>query len=192
MRTSSFVILAMTVHLWACGGVSAGGSGAAAGDLKALSFSAFGLTVTRPADWTFVAPDATSSKDAVVLVVETPADRRFGASVEIGRRPLSAADRQQPAAEVLALLKTELVETAQGFGGSAAVQETMVAGLPAVRSQFKMTETFLEGGEMERAGRLVALVYRGDVWMIRALGPADGSGDASIDRIVASIALEPN
>ena len=193
MRAPTFVLLTLgSVSLSCAGGTatsapSAGAVPAVAAD--ASSFSAHGLTVQRPDGWRFVSPDSTVPPDIVAMLQGPAGSHALAPVVEIARRPLGAADSRTNPERILVTTALELQQTAQGFDLQASPTEITLAGNPASVLRATVTELLPTGEEEKRALRIYATVHGSQVWLVRCMGPQDGSADADFDAVVGSLAF---
>jgi len=191
MRYRIPLILVATVPFLACGGPqSATGSADAAPAAPAAdasTFSAHGMTVSRPDGWSFIPPDPTVGPDTVVVLQGPHSESPLAAAVEISRRSLSARDQRRKPAHVLTQLVTEMVQLFDGFEMVGQPEDITLAGKDAATVRLKFTETLPEGGTVERSGRFYGVIEGANIWVIRCLGAVDGSDDAAIEQVIASI-----
>ena len=160
-------------------------------DRHDASFSAHGLTVERPADWQFISPvpDATVVPDTFVVMQGPAGHHTLAPAVEISHRTLQAADRRRNPEHVLQALVSEMVQILEGFETTAGPEPATVGGQPGARIFMFFTEGLPEGGSIERSARFYGVVNDEDVFIIRCIGPKDGSADGVFDAIVSSISI---
>lgn len=175
--------------LAACSHGSATSSTSAAIDPNAASMSVRNLTIERPEGWRFIAPDAAASRDTV-LVLQGPSQGAERAPVvEIERRPLSLNDQREPPAALLQALVESILQTAEGFSVVEQPTDVQVAGKAARRLRL-LLERNEETGVASTFGVLVYGIADGDqLWILRLVGPTDGSADAKLDEVLASLSL---
>lgn len=145
------------------------------------------MTVARPSDWVFVPADKTVFPDTVVLLQGPIGKAKLAPVAEIARRPLSAADRRRSASHILTALATEIVQSFESFDATGAPVDTEIGGRPAARLDMSLVEALPEGGSEDRKGAFYGVVDGEQIWMVRCLGPSDGSADESCQKIVSSI-----
>ena len=63
------------------------------------------------------------------------------------------------------------------------------SGKPAAVIRLNYTESLPDGAEVKRAGQFYGIVKGGDIWVIRCMGPEDGSSDADFQAILGSIEI---
>ena len=68
-------------------------------------------------------------------------------------------------------------------------EDIKVAGHDAARVSLKFTEALPDGTSVQRAARFYGIVDGGKIWVVRCLGPTDGSAEPAFDEIVASLEL---
>ncbi len=178
----SFVCLMLSLE--ACGGSSSSGGGAQGGSL-----SREGVKVEAPSGWSFVEPDASVAKDTVIILQGPAGNEPVVPVVEIGRRALSAMDQRRKPAHVLTATVTELVQTFEGFEGTSEPADVQIAGRTGSRMDMKITEQMPDGTSAQRAARFYGVVDNDSLYLVRCLGPTDGSADSAFDAIIGSIAF---
>jgi hypothetical protein len=144
----------------------------------------------RPEDWQFVAPDTSVASDTLVILQGPIGTQVLAPVIEISRRPLEAADRRRSVEHLLTATTLELVQTFSAFADVSEPQNITLAGQPAAVIEMKLTEQLPDGLEVERSARFYGLMHSGAMWIIRCLGPADGSLGADFDAIIRTIELE--
>ena len=152
--------------------------------------SVAGLTVSRPDGWVFVAPDKSLAPGTLVVLQGPHGEAAPAPAVEISRRPLSAMDQRKRPAVILTGLVAELAQVFEGLEGNAAPQDTQIASKPAARLDLTFSEGMPDGTSVARAGRFYGIVAEGNLWLVRCLGPADGSAGPVFDQIVSSIGID--
>ncbi len=157
--------------------------------MLASSHTMHGLTVDRPDGWKFVEPDGSVAKDTVMMLIGPPGTRPVAPVVEFGRRALDAAAQRKGSAEVLSVVVAEIVATYDGFKTDGPPTEIDIAGYKGRRLTVDFTEVTIEGTDVLRHGRVFAFVTDADIWIIRCMGPADGSAAKDFDAVVASISV---
>jgi hypothetical protein len=154
----------------------------------ASSYSAYGLTIDRPPQWTFVQPDASVAPDTqVILHGPLYGTSTLVPTVEVARRPLTAADRRRAPSQILTALVTEIAQTFDGFEAQGTPQDVEVGGKKAARMDVGLTESLSDGTEEKRSAQLYAIVDGEQLWVVRGFGPADGSANDSITNVVKGI-----
>ncbi len=181
--------LAVVSGLAACGGVGGSRAPVSAVDPAAASYQAHGLSVERPSGWTFVEPDQSLAPDTAVVLQGPEAAAAMAPVVEIGRRPLNASERRFAARELMSSMVMEIVQTYDAFENVAGPEAVQVAGKPASRLTVKLTLNLPNGNDVMRLGRIYSVVDGAQIWVIRCLGPTDGSADAAFDAIISSVRL---
>ncbi|MBI3179741.1 MAG: hypothetical protein HYZ27_08765 [Deltaproteobacteria bacterium] len=187
MRTLTWVAVYM---LAACGGSQSGGPAQpAAVSPDAATFSAHGMSVERPDGWMFMQPDQSLAPDTAVVLQGPVGGDMVAPVVEIGRRPLTASQRRFADSALLSSMVMEISQTYDGFETVTGPENVQVAGKAASRLVVKLTESLPNGGEVERLGRIYGVVDGAQMWVIRCVGPRDGSADKQFDAIVESLRL---
>lgn len=176
-------VVALAILLGGCASSSSGGKPASI-KADADDYSAYGLTVERPPQWTFVTPDASVSADTVVILQGPIGSSTLAPVVEVARRPMTAADRRRAPAQILSAMITELGQTFDGFEAKSGVQETEVGKKRAARVDVNLTESLSDGTEEKRSAKLYAIVDGEQIWVLRAMGPGDGSADGQLENVV--------
>jgi hypothetical protein len=156
---------------------------------EAPSWSSHGLTLTRPDGWQFVAADKSLSPDTVVVLQGPLGDAALAPVVEVGRRPLSAADRRHQPEHILAATTVEFMSLLQSFATESEPREITLGGRPASVMRAQITEMLPTGATEDRLARFYATVDGEQVWLVRCLGPRDGAADTAFDAIIGSIAF---
>jgi len=167
-----------------------GATAAAALDAQAGSLSADGLTVTRPDGWQFAAPDSSLAKDTVISMTGPLGEHVLAPAIEVGRRPLSVSDRRLQPSHILLPLTLEIVQFFESFDMVGSPEDIQVAGLPAALVRVNFTEMTADGQEVSRSARIYGIVNDDQVWVIRCMGPADGSSDQTFDAVINTLAIE--
>ncbi len=171
------------------GDVGAGATAAATVSAEASTWSAHGLTVGRPDGWQFIAPDQSLSPDTVVLLQGPIGDHALAPVVEIGRRPLTASDRRVRSDHILTATTVEFMQLLNSFTADSEPQEINLGDRPAAVMRAQITEMLPNGAIEERQARFYATVDVDQVWLVRCLGPRDGSADTAFDAIIGSLAF---
>ena len=174
------------------GGASGPGAEAAPGapEPDDPSYSAYGLTVDRPEGWAFVPVDASVAPDTVVILQGPVGDAPVAPAVEISRRPLNARQQRRPPSHILTQLVMEVVQSFDGFEPLGEPEELEISGTPGAKMLMRFTESLPDGIEVKRGARFYGIVHRGNIWVVRCLGSADGADDLDMDTIVGSIRIE--
>lgn len=180
---SRFVAVALFAAV-GCGGGSRDGKPPAV-HAEADEYTAYGFTVERPPQWTFVAPDTSVAADTVVILQGPIGNTTLAPVVEVARRPMTAADRRRAPAQILSAMITELGQTFDGFEAQGGVEDVEVGKRKAARINVNLTESLSDGTEERRAAKLYAIVDGEQIWVVRAMGPGDGSAGNQLDHVVS-------
>lgn len=176
--------------LLSCASSQSSNQPTAAADNNASNVSRDGLSVSRPSSWQFVTPDKSVAPDTVVILQGPIGDKQVLApAVEISKRALDAAQRRRKASHVLTQMVTEVVQLFDGFEMVGSPEDMQLAGKDAARVQLKYSESLPDGGSTERAAQFYGIVDNDKIWVIRCVGPMDGSANADFDAILKSIEL---
>jgi hypothetical protein len=169
------------------------GSHAASNQLAGASGDAFhaeGIRLSRPSSWTFVATDATVAPDTLVILQGPAGAAAVSPVVEVARRKLSAIDQRKKPTSILGSMVAEMAQTFDGFETVGGPEDVTVADTSGARLALKYTEGMPDGSSVDRAARFYGLVRGDTLWVIRCIGPTDGSSDDAFDSILGSIAFD--
>ncbi len=153
----------------------------------ASSYSSHGMTIDRPSQWHFVQPDSSVSADTQVILHGPIGSATLAPTVEVSRRPLTAADRRRAPAQILTALVSEIAQTFDGFEAQGSPADVEVGGRKAARMDVNLTESLADGTEERRAAQLYAIVDGEQLWVVRGFGPGDGSANGQISDVVKGI-----
>ncbi|MBC7794406.1 MAG: hypothetical protein H7Z43_11940 [Clostridia bacterium] len=178
------LLVAIALLAASCGGAQNNGKPASI-DADASEYKAYGLTVERPPQWTFVTPDASVATDTLVILQGPIGNSTLAPVVEVARRTITASDRRRAPAQILAAMITELGQTFDGFEADGTVQECEVGERKGSRINVHLTESLSDGTEERRAAKMYVIVDGEQIWVLRALGPGDGSADGQLENVVS-------
>lgn len=176
------------VVLAACGSAAVSSGGAAPAPVADDGrIETHGLTLQIPNGWTAQAAEPIAGWPTVVSV-SSNAHGKSLALLEIVRRSESDPDiKRRPAAHHV----TELVLAWSGaFAGidvSDGPQEAALAGKSATLIRAELTTEAVDGTEVVLSARFYGFKAAAAAWVVRAIGPADGSADPDLDAMLASM-----
>ncbi len=170
-----------------CGGQQASSAAAQAGPTTGDTYHNEGIKLTRPNDWTFVNADPSVAPDTLIIVQGPAGISPTAPVVEVSRRKLSAIDQRKKPISILSSMVAEMAQLFEGFETVGSPEEVQVAGTPASRLSLKYTESMPDGTEAAHAARFYGIVRGDTIWVIRCIGPADGSAEGACENIVGSI-----
>lgn len=156
---------------------------------RAPAFSQGPMRVERPDQWQFVAPDDSVAADTVIILQGPVGDHLLAPVIEISRRPLTAADRRRRPVHLLTSLMTETVQYFAGFEVKGEPQPLEVGGKPGAQVRMRLTEMLEDGQTVARRAQFYGVVTGGDMWLIRCIGPADGSVSGVFSQVIESLSF---
>lgn len=194
MKRVFTLLVGLLGSTWSCGAGSAGSVEPAPAPQPARdadSFSAHGLTVERPAGWEFITsvPDASVAPDTFVVIQGPFGEHTLAPVVEISRRELAVADRRRNPEHILQALVSEMLQTVEGFETTAGPQPAEVGGRAGASISITFTEGLPDGGSVGRSARFYGVVVGDGMFIIRCIGPQDGSADRTFDAVIGSISI---
>jgi hypothetical protein len=170
-----------------CGGPQAASGGAQAGAPEGDTFSAEGIKLVRPGDWVFVAADPSVAPDTLVIVQGPAGVEPVAPVLEVSRRKLTAMDQRKRPSSILSSMVMEMAQLFEGFEAVGSPEDVQVAGANGARLAMKYTESMPDGSSVQRAARFYGVVRGDTLWVLRCIGPADGTAQETCERIVGGI-----
>jgi hypothetical protein len=134
-------------------------------------------------------PDASVSPDTFVILQGPFGEHTLAPVVEISRRGLTAADRRRDPDHVLQVLVSEMVQTVEGFETTAGPDAIEIGGRTGARIFVTLSESQPDGSSVDRSARFYGVVVGDSIFIVRCLGPKDGSADGAFDEVVGSISI---
>lgn len=180
----------LSVLLVACGSGSASSDAAKPAALaNGGRIEAHGLTLRAAAGWTPQSAEPVAGWP-IVVSVSSGAHGESLALLEIARRPETDPDiKRRPAEHLVTELVLAWSGTFASIDASGGPEAATLAGEAATLIRATVTTLAVDGTDLLHTARFYGFKAAGAAWVVRAIGPADGTADADLDAMLASVQI---